>query len=154
MGKKKDKCTKIPYLEFGTCITQENCLGGCKWTSEYAMSIMANANETNGLIVNNIDSIHIVTEECPSCHLPHIHGGINRLNYGNPGNVGHENTYNPPTPPICASYSSQEPCILETTSITQQVYDNSGEFDIWRKTYQIKSLDTGYLPLAAKELRV
>jgi hypothetical protein len=152
--KKKDKCTKIPYLEFGTCITQENCLGGCKWTSEYAMSIMANANETNGLIVNNIDSIHIVTEECPSCHLPHIHGGINRLNYGNPGNIGHENKYNPPTPPICASYSSQEPCILETTSITQQVYDNSGEFDIWRKTYHIKSLDTGYLPLAAKELRV
>jgi hypothetical protein len=28
----------------------------------------------SGLKIRGLDSLHIVTEENPSCHLPHVHG--------------------------------------------------------------------------------
>ena len=111
----KEKCEKIPYLQFGTCEDTPTCKGGSPWTSQYAGPIMGGdgGKATNGayegLTVTNVDSLHIVTEECPSCHLPHIHGGIEefgRVNYGNPGNTGHENNFNPLTPPLCSWSSS------------------------------------------------
>jgi rhodanese-related sulfurtransferase len=33
------------------------------------------------------------------------------------------------------------------------VYDDSGELDLWRLTFSVDTLDTGYLPIAARELR-
>ena len=36
---------------------------------------------------------------------------------------------------------------------SQHVYSNSGEFDLWRFTFSSASLDTGFLPLAARELK-
>jgi len=30
----------------------------------------------SGLKVRGLDSLHIVTEENPSCHLPHVHGNV------------------------------------------------------------------------------
>ena len=108
--------------------------------------------------MTNVDSLHIVTEECPSCHLPHIHGGIEefgRVNYGNPGNTGHENNCNPATPALFSwSADGKNDCTLNTTSVTQHVYKNSGEVDLWRLSFSVPSADTGYLPIAARELRV
>ena len=148
------RCSKVPYLQFGTCVDQSNCTGGCPWTSKHSMDVMGGGYEDEGLVINNVDSLHIVTEECPSCHLPHIHGGdADRVNYGNPGNTGHENNFNPATPPLCTYPFESGSCTLNTTSVTQHVYDNSGEVDIWRISFGIDSADTGFLPLAATELR-
>ena len=65
----------------------------------------------------------MVTEENPSCHLPHIHGGgESREDNSNPGDGK--------TPPLCTS--PQDSCTLDITTVTQHVYENSGEVDIWR----------------------
>jgi hypothetical protein len=37
--------------------------------------LMAGAGSVyGGLAIHGLDSLHVVTEETPSCHLPHIHG--------------------------------------------------------------------------------
>jgi hypothetical protein len=65
----------------------------------------------------------VVTEENPSCHLPHIHGGgESREDNTNPGDEK--------TPPLCTS--PHDSCTLDITTVTQHVYENSGEVDIWR----------------------
>ena len=59
------------YLQYGTCATTASCLGGVPWTGEYAQTVMGGLPSIN---IVATDSIHLVTEEKPSCHLPHIHG--------------------------------------------------------------------------------
>jgi hypothetical protein len=151
---------KLPFREFGTCFSQPHCAGGSPWTGQVAMPTMAGASNgyygpaeggLEGLTVKAVDSLHIVTEEKPSCHLPHIHGGgANRPNFANPGSVGADNKYNPPTAPLCVAPTG---CQLNVTTVTQHVYENSGEFDLWRLEFHVDSLDTGFAPLAAFELR-
>lgn len=130
------------YLQYGTCVSTPSCTGGVQWTSQYSQNIMAGLNDpaVKGLKVVSTDSTHLVTEENPSCHLPHIHG--NAVDSANPGNGE--------TPPICASPSG---CTLDITTVTQHVYDNSGEVDIWRAHFSVPWIDTGYLPITANELK-
>merc|ERR1711871_283924 len=59
-------------LQYGTCVSNASCNGGSPWITEYAMPSMGAGLE--GLSVVGANSIHRVTEENPSCHLPHIHG--------------------------------------------------------------------------------
>jgi len=133
-------------LQYGTCVTNSSCLGGVQWTS-HAQEIMAGTANTN-ININSTDSIHLVTEERPSCHLPHIHGGgAERKDNSNPGADDGENT-----PPICDGEESE--CLLSLSTVTQQVYQNSGELDLWRLRFSVPSFDTGFLPQSAKELRV
>jgi len=122
------------YLEYGTCLSSPNCSGGVRWTEQVSMDSMAGASDL-GIIVQNTDSIHLVTEERPSCHLPHIHG--NPVNNANPGNGD--------TPPICElSVTEAGQCTLVLTSVTQPLYKNDGMKDLQ---------DTGTDPIASLELR-
>ena len=131
--------------EYGTCVSMPNCTGGVEWTTQYSQAIMGGtvapgtASEVQGLTINNTDSIHLVTEEDPSCHLPHIHG-----NPDSAANPGHDDT-----PPIC---ESPDGCTLDITTVTQHLYHNAGEVDIWRLHFSVDWADTGFLPIAAKEV--
>jgi len=130
-------------LQYGTCESTSTCNGGVRWTGEVSQKIMAGLgveDEVKGLEINAIDSIHLVTEERPSCHLPHVHG-LDEDN-ANPGSGD--------TPPIC---ESPDGCALEVTTVTQPVYENSGEVDIWRAHFSVPWVDTGYLPITANELK-
>lgn len=141
-----DGVGKLPYRQFGTCASKPHCTGGSPWTATVAAPTIAGASNgyyggIEGLTVKGVDSLHIVTEEKPSCHLPHIHGGgPDRPNFGNPGSVPPDNGYNPLVAPLCASPSD---CQLNVTTVTQHVYENSGEFDLWRLEFHVDSLDTG-----------
>jgi len=129
-------------LQYGTCVSTPYCTGGVKWTTEASQVVMSGANsmdKVKGLTIVGADSLHFVTEEDPSCHLPHIHG--NPVDNANPGSSG--------IPPIC---SSPDGCVLNITTVTQHLYHNSGEVDIWRLHFSVPWLDTGYLPIAASEL--
>jgi hypothetical protein len=130
------------YLQYGTCPDTPTCYGGLKWTTEQAQKIMAGLKDPHvqGLQIVSTDSMHLVTEEQPSCHLPHIHG--NPDNSANPGSNG--------TPPLCPSPVG---CTLNITTVTEQIYENGGELDVWRIHYGVDWLDTGYLPISATELK-
>lgn len=144
------RSNKIPYAVYGTCESMPNCTGGTPWTNQVASPMMSNAGGEGfeGLVISSVDSMHDVTETTPSCHHPHIHGAS--PDYANAGNTGHENKFNPATPPICNDPNN---CTLDITTVTQHIYKNSGELDVWRETWDIPSLDTGYLPIAATELK-
>lgn len=132
-------------LQFGTCESTPACNGGVKWTNEYSQPIMAGLTEpeVEGLNIESTDSIHLVTETNPSAHLPHIHGGLpERENNMNPGVE--------PTPPLCEKPNG---CTLPITTVTQHVYDNSGEVDLWRLHFSVPWIDTGFLPITANELK-
>lgn len=132
-------------LQYGTCVDTPSCNGGVDWTSLYSQVIMAGLNnpEVANLKIIATDSIHLVTEEKPSCHLPHIHGGgESREDNTNPGDGI--------TPPLCQSPHYN--CTLNITTVTQHVYENSGEVDIWRFHFSLNFTDTGYLPITAREL--
>ncbi|GMH82641.1 hypothetical protein TL16_g09328 [Triparma laevis f. inornata] len=128
-------------LQYGTCESTEECNGGVKWTGEVSQLLMAglDGKEVEGLTINAVDSIHLVTEEKPSCHLPHIHG--NPVDNANPG---------VDADPLCESPNG---CTLELTTVTQPVYSNSGEVDIWRAHFSVPWVDTGFLPITANELK-
>mmetsp|Transcript_33684 Transcript_33684/g.65059 ORF Transcript_33684/g.65059 Transcript_33684/m.65059 type:complete len:465 (-) Transcript_33684:359-1753(-) len=125
---------------YGTCRSKPNCTGGTPWTS-IAMQIMGQGDLGKNIKINGVDSTHIMTEERPTCHLPHIHG--NPKAQANPGN-GH-------SPPLCSS--PDDDCTLNITTVTQQVYKNFGEFDFWRLEFNLSWADTGGVPLSAFELR-
>ena len=92
-------------------------------------------------LLHALHSMHFVTEEDPSCHLPHIHGNDTDSS-ANPGNGN--------SPPIC---DSPDGCKLDITTITQHLYDQSGEVDYWRIHFSVDSLDTGFVPISAVELK-
>lgn len=123
--------------EYGTCQSTPSCTGGTPWT-ERAQQIMGSG--IDGLTITAADSSHIVTETKPSCHLPHIHGSNDSS--ANPGNGKY--------PPLCDSPNG---CALNITTVTQQIYDNFGEEDIYRFKFNISSLDTGFLAISASEFK-
>lgn len=136
------------YSEYGTCESTAACNGGTPWTGQYAQPLMG---AYKGLTIKATDSIHIVTEEKPSCHLPHIHESQvrhNEPNWANPGST--EEKYQDLYPPLC---DSPEGCTLTLNTITEPYYENSGEFDIWRIHFSVNSFDTGYLPISATQLK-
>ena len=133
-------------LQYGVCPSTSTCTGGCPWTEQYSQPLMVGLHEVEsaGLGVRVVDTLHLVTETSPSCHLPHIHG--NPVDNAIPGHLE--------VPPICESPSGGGGgCTLDITTITQHVYDNSGEVDIWRAHFQVPWIDTGYLPISANELK-
>jgi hypothetical protein len=129
------------YPRFGTCVSTPACNGGVRWTQEFSQPLMGGLAD-RGVSLAVADSIHRVTETDPDCHHPHLHGaqGDDTANAG-------DGT----TPPICPTPDGS--CTLNITTVTEPVYHSGGEVDIWRIHYQPKNLDTGYLPIAAAELR-
>jgi pimeloyl-ACP methyl ester carboxylesterase len=114
-------------LQYGTCLSFPNCTGGCRWTDTYGQAIMGGG--LTGLTFDITDSFHFVTEEKPSCHLPHIHG--NPDDTANPGNGK--------TPPLC---DQPKGCNLMITTVTEAYY----------RTLDTTP-DTGFNPVAAHELK-
>lgn len=136
--------------QFGTCESTVSCNGGTPWTGLYSQPIMG---KHPGLAINAVDSIHVVTEEKPSCHLPHIHQSQyakNEPNWANPGSQ-EETKDDLKFPPLCPK--GPDGCELSLTTVTEPYYENSGEFDIWRIHFSVPSFDTGYLPISATELK-
>jgi len=129
------------YPRFGTCVSTPACNGGVRWTAEYSQPLMG-ALSDRGVRVVATDSIHRVTETDPDCHHPHVHGAEG-ANNANPGDGT--------TPPICDA--PNDSCMLNITTITEHVYHSGGEVDIWRIHFGPERLDTGYLPIAAAEMR-
>ncbi len=138
-------------LEYGSCPEQPGCTASSPWTA-HAQQLMVNPDIDNGkgIITDTKDSQHIVTEENPSCHLPHIHAGTDRITgytinntlvSANPGNN---------SPSLCAS---PETCTLTVNTITQLKYENGGEIDIWRIDIGNGNIDTGYYPITATEMK-
>lgn len=138
-------------LEYGTCPEQPGCTAGSPWTA-YAQQLMVNPDISNGkgIIMDTKDTQHIVTEENPSCHLPHIHAGTDRITGNNiPNTVASENPGSG-SPSLCAS---PETCTLTTNTITQIMYEDGGELDIWRIDIGNGNIDTGYYPITATEMK-
>ena len=134
-------------LEYGTCPEQPGCQASCPWTVT-AQAIMG---DYKGLELPTADSQHIVTEEDPSCHLPHVHDGTDRTT----GRVVYnsdpsDNPGNGQSPPLCPA---AETCTLNITTVTQVTYETGSEFDIWRIALGNDNIDTGYLPLSAGQLK-
>ena len=95
------------------------------------------------------DSQHIVTEEDPSCHLPHIHSattssGVETTNdaSSNPGSKNAD--------PLCITPAG---CTLKMTTVTQLIYQTGSEFDVWRESTGNDNFDTGYWPISASEMK-
>jgi hypothetical protein len=86
-GRRRDECTVSP------------------WTYSQGVTGLG----VSGLSLDATDSFHYVTEEHPSCHLPHIHGST--YNNANPGNGN--------SPPLCPS---PNPCHLTITTVTEAFY--------------------------------
>jgi hypothetical protein len=112
-------------MQYGTCVSTPSCIGGSEWTGKFSQVLMA--GDLAGLQIVATDSIHLVTEEQPSCHLPHIHG--NPVDNANPGSGN--------TPPLCPDPTG---CMLEITTVTELDYESD-------------PFDTGSVPIAATELK-
>ena len=54
------------------------------------------------------------------------------------------------SPSLCAS---PETCTLTTNTITQIMYEDGGELDIWRIDIGNDNVDTGYYPITASEMK-
>lgn len=139
-------------LEYGTCPEQPGCQANAPWTQR-AQQIMAGQQvDGTGVQIIAHDSQHIVTEEHPSCHLPHVHDGTDRdtdtltANTEPSANPGHDEQ-----PPLCSTATD---CTLNITTVTQLWYQTGSELDIWRFTsLGSDTIDTGYFPISAREMK-
>jgi len=125
-------------LQYGTCASRTNCTGGCPW-SEEMLKVMG---RHDGVAYSIADSFHPVTEEHPSCHLPHVHGDADPD--ANPGGPSLKD------PPLCDG----APCALNVTTVTQAVYLSGSTDDLWRIHLDLPWADTGFLPVSARELKM
>lgn len=140
-------------LEYGTCPEQPGCTAGSPWTA-HAQQLMINPTDYKngkGIIMESKDSQHIVTEEDPSCHLPHLHNGLDRDTGVNiPNSVANANPGSKGTPALCVSPDS---CTLTSNTITQLKYQDGSEFDIWRLNIGNDNIDTSSYPITASEMK-
>merc|ERR1711871_443053 len=134
-------------LEYGTCPEQPGCTAGTPWTAR-ATAIMG--GDVKGLEFTTMDSQHIVTEEDPSCHLPKVHAGTDRATGVKTANTPSGNPGNGKEAALCEDASR---CTLEMTSVTQVWYESGSELDIWRFSIGSDTIDSGFLPVSAKELK-
>ena len=130
--------TSRTRLRYGTCASRTNCTGGCPW-SEEMLKVMG---RHDGVAYSIADSFHPVTEEHPSCHLPHVHGDADPD--ANPGGPSLKD------PPLCDG----APCALNVTTVTQAVYLSGSTDDLWRIHLDLPWADTGFLPVSARELKM
>jgi len=107
------------------CTEQPTCTAACPFTSQVSQPTMGAG--IPGLTVNNADSFHDVWETEPTVHLASIK---NSCNYADVGG-----------------------CVLNTTTITQAVYHNGEDLEIWKKHFDVAWLDFGFFPISAVELR-
>ena len=146
-------------LEYGTCPEQPGCTAGSPWT-EYAQQIMANPdyntdyntyyNTDKGILMETNDSQHIVTDENPSCHLPHLHAGIDRsTGYTIENTVASDNPGSN-SPSLCIN---PDTCTIKANTVTQLIYEEGSEMDIWRIDIGNDNIDTGYYPITASEMK-
>ena len=138
-------------LEYGTCPEQPGCTAGSSWTS-YAQQIMANPDYENnkGIILDTKDSQHVVTDENPSCHLPHLHSGTDRITGYTINNEVASNNPGSNSPPLC---KSPDTCTIKSNTVTQLIYEEGSEMDIWRFDIGNDNIDTGYYPITASEMK-
>eukprot|EP00051_Salpingoeca_urceolata_P027436 m.481480 g.481480 ORF g.481480 m.481480 type:complete len:651 (+) comp22179_c0_seq1:58-2010(+) len=101
-------------LEYGTCQNTPSCRGSVPWTEQTSQRIVAGVDTLPGLQVTVADSIHLVTEEKPSCHLPFIHSS-QYSNVSDPNDIPGNGKF----PPLCQHNQS---CTLHITTVTQPVY--------------------------------
>jgi hypothetical protein len=143
-------------LEYGTCPQQPGCQSGSPWTQIAQQIMVGNPDWASGkgLLIKATDSQHIVTEEDPSCHLPHVHAGLDRSSgVSTPNAVANQNPGNgkgPKAPPLCPNESE---CTLTTNTITQLKYETGSELDVWRKSIGNDNFDTAYFPISASEMK-
>lgn len=78
-----------------------------------------------GASLVNTDSFHDVWETEPEVHLPEV------LN----------------------NCTTPQGCTLQTITITQAVYHNGQDLEIWKKHFDVPWLDTGMFPISAVEMR-
>lgn len=108
------------------CEPQSYCTAYCPFTQQYSQNIMAGSDiAAEGVTVVNADSFHDVWETEPTVHLPSVQN----------------------------SCASPKDCTLKTTTITQGVYHTGEDLEIWKKHFDVPELDSGYLPISARELR-
>ena len=138
-------------LEFGTCPAKPGCQANAPWTAtaQQLMTGTSGSDKEKQLLVQADDSQHIVTEEDPSCHLPHIHSattssGVETANdaSSNPGSKNAD--------PLCDTPAG---CTLKMTTVTQLIYQTGSEFDVWRESTGNDNFDTGYWPISASEMK-
>lgn len=138
-------------LEYGTCPQMPGCTASSPWT-QTGQEIIAQGQSDDigkGLRIAAADSQHIVTEENPSCHLPHVHAG-SQGGKTTPNSVPSANPGNGESDPLC---SSPDGCTLTVNTITQLMYESGSEFDWWRINTGNDNVDSGYWPISAKEMK-
>ena len=138
-------------LEYGTCPEQPGCTAGSSWTA-HAQQLMANPNYDNnkGIILDTQDSQHVVTDENPSCHLPHLHSGTDRITGYTINNEVASNNPGSNSPSLCVT---SDTCTIKANTVTQLMYEEGSEMDIWRIDIGNDNVDTGYYPITASEMK-
>ena len=106
-----------------TCEPSPTCTAGSPFTNEVSQVVMGSG--LDGVTIKNTDSFHDVWETEPTVHLPKV------LN----------------------SCATPEGCTLETTTITQAVYHTGEDLEVWKKHFDLPGMDSGFLPISARELR-
>jgi hypothetical protein len=138
-------------LEYGTCPEQPGCTAGSLWT-EYAQQIMANPDyhTGKGIVMDTQDSQHVVTDEKPSCHLPHLHSGTDRDTGYTINNIVASDNPGNGSPSLCIT---PDTCTIKANTVTQLMYEEGSEMDIWRIDIGNDNVDTGYYPITASEMK-
>lgn len=105
------------------CPESPTCTASCPFTS--AVSQVAMGQGLEGVTIQNADSFHDVWETEPTVHLPQV---LNQCSF-------------------------PDGCVLSTTTVTQGVYHNGEDLEIWKKHFDVAWLDLGFFPISAVELR-
>lgn len=107
------------------CEEMPNCTAACPFTSAVSQPTMGAG--LPGLVVKDTNSFHDVWETEPTVHLPTIKNNCDA--------------------------SAEGGCTLSTTTVTQGVYHNGEDLEIWKKHFDVAWLDFGFFPVSAVELR-
>lgn len=105
------------------CEPQPNCTARCPFTTMVSQPTMGSG--LDGVSINDTDSFHDVWETEPTVHLPTVKN----------------------------SCTAPEDCKLDTTTVTQGAYHTGEDLEIWKKHFDVPSLDSGFLPITAFELK-
>lgn len=108
------------------CEPMSNCTAFCPFTQSFSQPTMGGG--LPGLTISDRDSFHDVWETEPTVHLAQIYNS-------------------------CETTSEEAPCELQMSTITQGVYHNGEDLEIWKKHFDVPGLDFGYFPISAVEMR-
>ena len=109
--------------ETDICAPQPNCTARCPFTTLVSQPTMGAG--LSGLRISDTDSFHDVWETEPTVHLPSIQN----------------------------SCTDPDECQLDTTTVTQGAYHTGEDLEIWKKHFDVPTLDSGFLPITAFELK-